>query len=125
MFALIFLSKGKTPQLYDANNKVVPFEEIFQYFHDDESLLSKIFFFDVACLSDETTSQPSLPDCPSNSLALATAHNNPNISFAVKTLSQDINQKSIQDIFKMICSQKRSCLKINAKTGLLTIDKSK
>ena len=123
MFFLIFLGKGKTPQLYDANNTVISFEDMFQYFHDDESSLSKvpkIFFFDVACLNE---SQPSLPDCPSNSLALATAHSDPSISFAVETLSKYINQKSIQDIFRMI--QKRSCLKINKKTGSLAIDKSK
>ena len=130
MLALIFLTKGKTPQLYDASNAVVPFEKIFHYFHDDQSPLSeipKVFFFDIAYLDDENQSQPSLPDYPCNSLALAIAHNDLNFSFAVETLVQCFNQKSIQDIFTTI--QEMSGLETNNENGniadKLIIDKSK
>ncbi|XP_019862994.1 PREDICTED: uncharacterized protein LOC109591788 [Amphimedon queenslandica] len=129
MFALIFLSKGMTPQLYDANNTVVPFEKIFQYFYDDQSPLSeisKVFFFDIAYLDDENKSQPTLPDYPSNSLALAIAHNDPDFSFAVETLAQCFNQKSIQDIFATIQEMNGSKTKENGNIAdKLIIDKLK
>ena len=34
-FALVFLSKGRTPQLYDANDKVILFDTVFQFFYND------------------------------------------------------------------------------------------
>uniref|UniRef100_A0A1X7SVW1 Caspase family p20 domain-containing protein n=1 Tax=Amphimedon queenslandica TaxID=400682 RepID=A0A1X7SVW1_AMPQE len=118
MFFLIFLSKGKTPQLYAASDEVIPIGEIFQYFYDNQSPLlriPKIFFFDIACLDNENKGQPTLPDYPKNSLALAIAHNDPDFSLAVETLSKCFNHRSVQDLFKTI--QEMSGLDTNSKNG--------
>ena len=107
-FALVFLSKGQTPQLYDANNEV-PFDAIFKFFYNDESPLAKVpkvFFFDLlACLDDQRKSSPArplLPQCPENSVILAVAHNNLKFSPAINTFANNLSQKSIQDLCKEI-----------------------
>ena len=106
-FALVFLSKGQTPQLYDANDKVIPFDAVFQFFYNDESPLAnvpKLFFFDLlACLDDQRKSSPAcplLPQCPEKSVVLAVAHNDLKFSPAINTLSSNLSQKSIQDLCK-------------------------
>ena len=105
VFALVFLSKGHTPQLYDANNKVVPFDAVFQFFYNNElaeltlAKIPKIFFFDVACLNVKNKNRPLLPQCPEKSVILAVSHHNP-ISPAINTLSNNLSRKSIQDCCK-------------------------
>ena len=59
MIGLIFLSKGKTPEPYDANNVVIPFEEVFAHFQSFPK--PKVFFFDSAC---ENVNDFSIPICP-------------------------------------------------------------
>ena len=104
-FVLVFLSKGQTPQLYDANNEVVPFDAVFQFFYNDELPLAKIpkmFLFDLACLDDQEKSCPSLPQCPEKSVVLAVSHHTLNFSPAINTLSNNLSRKSIQDLCKEI-----------------------
>ena len=108
-FALVFLSKGRTPQLYDANNEVVPFDAVFQFFYNNKSPLAKIpkmFFFDLlACHNDQRKSHPGhplLPRCPEKSVVLAVAHNDLKFSPAINTLANNLSQKSIQDLCKEI-----------------------
>ena len=103
-FALVFLSKGQTPQLYDTNNEIVPFDTVFQFFYSDESPLAKIpkmFFFDVVCLDVKNINRPLLPQCPIKSVILAVSHSIP-FSPAVNTLSNDLSRKSIQECCKDI-----------------------
>lgn len=104
-FVLVFLSKGQTPQLYDANNEVVPFDAVFRFFYDDKlaelAKIPKIFFFDVVCLDIENKNHPLLPQCPEKSVILAVSHHTP-FSPAINTLSNDLSRKSIQDCCKDI-----------------------
>ena len=108
-FVLVFLSKGRTSQLYDANNEVVPFDAVFQFFYNDESPLAKIpkmFFFDLlACRNDQRKSSPArplLPQFPKKSVILAVAHNDLKFSPAINTLANNLSQKSIQDLCEEI-----------------------
>ena len=46
MIALVFLSKGKTAELYDADGVAVPYEDVFYHFLSCS--IPVIFFFDLA-----------------------------------------------------------------------------
>ena len=70
-FALLFLSKGNTNHLYDANGTVVTFEQIFAFFKDvGASQIPKLFIFHSAYDGAPPSDQLAFPDPPNNSIAL-------------------------------------------------------
>ena len=67
-FALVFLSKGNTNHLY-SSDKLVTFEEVFEYFHDITQV-PKLFLFHLAHSGEPLSDQLKFPDPPKNSIAL-------------------------------------------------------
>ena len=67
-FALVFLSKGHTNNLY-ASDRLVPFKEVYQYF-DDILQVPKLFLFHLAHSGEPLNDQLKLPNPPKNSIAL-------------------------------------------------------
>ena len=67
-FALLFLSKGNTNHLYDANNTIVTFEQIFAFFTDVDA--PKLFLFHLAYDGEPPSDRLVFPDPPNNSIAL-------------------------------------------------------
>ena len=57
MIALVFLSKGKTAELYDVDGVMVPYKDVFDPFKKCSVDLPVIFFFDSA--SDHTKKEKS------------------------------------------------------------------
>ena len=99
MIALIFLSKGKTPEPYDANNVVIPFEEVFAHFQSFP--IPKVFFFDSAC---GNVNDFSIPICPNNSLILAAIHTSLESSPVVKEFTEKLSHTNVQKCFEEICA---------------------
>ena len=117
MIALVFLSKGKTPKLYDADGVVVPYEDVFRHFQ--RRPISVIFFFDVLVQNEndstvddtqkknDSTNDDILTLCPPNSLLLATTHNSES-SPVVKEFTEKLSHTSVQECFKAICVNNNS-----------------
>ena len=68
-FALIYLSKGDTNDLYSSDIPVT-FEEVFEYF-DDIVQVPKLFLFHLAHSGESLTDRLKFPNPPKNSIALA------------------------------------------------------
>ena len=125
MIALVFLSKGKTAELYDADGVVVPLDsDVFNPFQRCQ--IPVVFFFDVlvqnendSTVDDTQKENDSTNDdilainlpldlCPPNSLLLATTHNSES-SPVVKEFTQKLSHTcSIQECFKAICANNNS-----------------
>ena len=99
MIGLIFLSKGNTPEPYDANNVAMPFEDVFVHFQSFPK--PKVFFFDSAC---ENVNDFSIPICPKNSLILAAIHTNLESSPVVKEFTEKLSHTNVQKCFEDICA---------------------
>ena len=102
MFALVFLSKGKNPQLYDWNNEVVPFQDVFHFFavaptSSGSSLVNvpKLFFFNLAAVKDKALESFALPQCPDNTVLLAVAHKNVS-ALAIEKFADKLNIASVR-----------------------------
>ena len=118
MIALVFLSKGKTAELYDADDVAMPYSALFCYF--ERSPIPVIFFFDS--LSDEKKKKGDskiddtknengfhlpLHICPQNSLVLAATHSSAS-SPVVKEFIEKLSHTSVQECFKTICANNNS-----------------
>ena len=60
MIALVFLSKGKTTELYDADGVAVPYSDVFRHFQ--RCSIPVIFLFDSA--SDDMKKNSTIDDTP-------------------------------------------------------------
>ena len=120
MIALVFLSKGKAAELYDADGVVVPYEDVFNPFQRCQ--IPVVFFFDVlvqnendSTVDDTQKENDSTNDdilainwpCPPNSLLLAATHNSES-SPVVKEFTQKLSHTSVQECFKAICANNNS-----------------
>ena len=111
MIALVFLSKGKTNELYDADGVAVPYEDVFDHFQGFS--IPVIFFFDSASddikknstIDDTQNEKFNLPKkiCPKNSLVLAASHNSAS-SPVVKEFTKKLSHTSVQECFEKICA---------------------
>ena len=99
MIALVFLSKGKTAELYDADGVAVPYEDVFSHF--PRCPIPVIFLFDSAV--DGNDFKLPLCICPQNSLVLAACHSLAS-SPVVKDFTEKLSHTSIQECFKTICA---------------------
>lgn len=111
MIALVFFSKGDTLQIYDINQTMLPFADVFHFFscptNNDASSLSevpKLFIFDLMC--PNILGELNLTDIPKppNSVILASAHVSQVSPIAV-SLSESLNYECIQQCFDDICTQ--------------------
>ena len=107
LFALVFLSKGRTPQLYDSNNEVVLFQVVFRFFDvaptsSGLSLLNvpKLLFFDLATTYDKAMDSFELPQCPDNTILLAVAHENVS-ALVIEKFADELSLASVQKCIKV------------------------
>ena len=136
LFALVFLSKGKTPQLYDCNNEVVPFQNVFRFFDttptsSSSSLLNvpKFFFFDLATTKDKAMDSFALPQYPDNTILLAVAHKSVSASVIEKivdNLSLTSVQKCVKNTYEEIMENDNEvkCIMYDGIGSKFFIDKS-
>lgn len=105
MFALVFLSKGVTPQLYDANKMVVPFRNVFRFFNNPA--IPKIFIFDSACPIDVVKDDYEYCDTRSlqNSLTLVIAHDDQSFQPIISSIAESFGHTSIKKCFEEVCKQ--------------------
>uniref|UniRef100_A0A1X7T440 Caspase family p20 domain-containing protein n=1 Tax=Amphimedon queenslandica TaxID=400682 RepID=A0A1X7T440_AMPQE len=133
MITLVFFSKGKTPELYDADGVVVPYEDVFCHFQKRRPI-PVIFFFDSASNDDEIHLQKDIDStlddaneshstvadtqndndfnlplriCPQNSLVLVARHNSAS-SPVVKEFTEKLSHTSVQECFETICANNNS-----------------
>ena len=106
LFALVFLSKGRTPQFYDCNNEVLLFQDVFRFFaiaptSSGSSLLNvpKLFFFDFATVKDKALESFTLPQCPDNTVLLAVAHKSLS-ALAIEKFADKLSVASVQKCIK-------------------------
>ncbi|XP_019860473.1 PREDICTED: uncharacterized protein LOC109588799 [Amphimedon queenslandica] len=120
MIALVFLSKGKTAELYDANDLVVPYSALFSHF--ERSPIPAIFFFDSLHDDKNKKDDSKIDDtmaenkngfhlplhvCPQSSLVLAATHNSAS-SPVVKEFTEKLSHTSVQECFETICANNNS-----------------
>ena len=136
LFALVFLSKGKTSQLYDCNNEVVPFQDVFRFFaiaptSSGSSLVNvpKLFFFDLAAVKDKALESFALPQCPDNTVLLAVAHKNVS-ALAIEKFADKLSiasvQKCVRGTFEKLMENDREvkCIMCDTIGSKFFIDKS-
>ena len=98
-FALVYLSKGDTNDLY-SSDKLVTFEEVFEYF-DDIVQVPKLFLFHLAHSGEPLTDRLKFPNPPKNSIALAVSLKlTANITVSPAIFSIIINLKPEKDCVK-------------------------
>ena len=110
-FALFFLSKGNTNHLYDANNTVITYDQIFAFFKDvGASQIPKLFLFHLAYDGEPPSDQLVFPDPPYNSIALVVSIKqctkvSPAIfSVATNLLPEECHIKPLKQCFEeMMC----------------------
>ena len=86
-FALVFLSKGHTNDLYSPDRPVT-FEEVFKYF-DDIIQVPKLFLFHLAHSGKPLSDRLKFPNPPKNSIALIVSLKltaNTNVSPAISAM---------------------------------------
>ena len=133
MIALVFLSKGKTAELYSADGVAMPYEVVFRHFQ--RCPIPYIYIFDSASndeihlqkendstLDDANESNSTVADtqnendfnlplhiCPLNCLVLAARHNSAS-SPIVKEFTEKLSLSltSVQECFKTICADNNS-----------------
>ena len=136
LFALVFLSKGRTPQLYNCNNEVVPFQDVFRFFavapaSSGSSLVNvpKLFFFDLAAVKDKALESFALPQCPDNTVLLAVAHKNVS-ALAIEKFADKLSvasvQKCVRGTFEELMKNDREvkCIMCDTIGSKFFIDKS-
>lgn len=108
-FALLILSQGYTNHLYDANDTVITFEQIFAFFKDGgASKIPKLFLFHLAYDGKPPSDRLVFPDPPSNSIALVVSikqlkHMNvsPALpSIVVNLLPEECHSKPLEQCFQ-------------------------
>ena len=127
MIALVFLSKGKTAELYSADGVAMPYEVVFHHFQ--RCPIPVIFFFDsasngkendstlddtnennstVATQNDNDFNLP-LHICPPNRLVLAARHNSES-SPVLKEFTEKLSLSltSVKECFETICANNNS-----------------
>ena len=91
-FALVFLSKGDTNDLYSSDNAVMS-KEVFKYF-DDIVQVPKLFLFHLAHSGETLSDRLKFPDPPKNSIALVVSIKlMANMNFSPAIFSMIINLK--------------------------------
>lgn len=109
IFALVFLSKGKKRQLYDANNEVVPYHDVI--FIPDSitnarkpllSGVSKLFFFDLASCS--SIQEEVAIELPNNSLLLHVTHKDL-FSHAIDSFAENLNYTDLTNCLTKVCQE--------------------
>ena len=113
-FTLVVLSKGKEAHIYDAEGKVVSFEEILQHFPKKGPIadMPKSFFFHLTS-DTEPPDQLARFEAPKNSVALLVAHQKmeDKISPAVSIYLQEFGKcytTHIQKNFQSMCDIMRT-----------------
>lgn len=115
MFALVFLSKGKKCQLYDANSKVVPYCDVLftRDFVDLRAdfrkpllpIVPKLFFFDLALCSNIEENNFPIDKLSNNSFVLHVAHKNL-FSPVIDTLTENLNYTDhLKVCLEKVCEQ--------------------
>ena len=107
-FALVFLSKGHTNNLY-SSDKLVTFEEVFEYFHDIIQV-PKLFLFHLAHSGEPLSDQLKFPEPPKNSIALVVSLKltaNMNVSPAIPSMiinlkPEEFSGKSLKQCFEQM-----------------------
>ena len=107
-FALVFLSKGHTNDLYSPDRPVT-FEEVFECF-DDIIQVPKLFLFHLAHSGEPLSDQLKIPDPPKNSIALVVSIKltaNTNISPAIDSMiinlkPEGFSGKSLKQCFEQM-----------------------
>ena len=107
-FALVFLSKGHTNNLY-ASDRPVTFEEVFKYF-DDIIQVPKLFLFHLAHSGEPLNDRLKFPNPPKNSIALVvslklTANTNDSPAIALMILNlkpEECHVKSLKHCFEQM-----------------------
>ena len=110
MIALIFLSKGDTPEPCDANNTVMSLDNVFVHF--ESFPLPKVFFFDSAC---GNVTDFSIPMCPKNSLILAAIHTSLKSSPVVEEFTVKLSHTNVQKCFEEICANNNDSETVRSK----------
>ena len=110
MIALTFLSKGNTPEPYDANNVAIPFEDVFVHFQSFP--IPKVFFFDSAC---ENVNDFSIPICPENSLILAAIHTSLESLPVVEEFRKKLSHTNVQKCFEELCAHNNDSRTVKSK----------
>ena len=111
-FALLFLSKGNTNHLYDANNTVITYDQIFAFFKDvGASQIPKLFLFHLAYDGSPPSDRLVFPDPPNNSIALVVSIKqctkvSPAIfSVATNLLPEECHIKPLKQCFEEMMGQ--------------------
>lgn len=113
IFALVFLSKGKKRQLYDANNEVVPYQDVISIPNSKTNAatinpllpgVSKLFFFDLAsCSSIQEEVSIKLPN---NSLLLHVTHKDL-FSHAIDSFAKNLNYTKLRNCLKKVSQESK------------------
>ena len=107
-FALVFLSRGQTNDLY-SSDRLVLFEEVFKYF-DDIIQVPKLFIFHLAHSGEPLSDRLKFPNPPKNSIALVVSIKltaNMNVSPAIPSMIINLKPeeccvKSLKQCFEQI-----------------------
>ena len=111
IFALVFLSKGKKRQLYDANNEVVPYHDVIFMPNSKTNAatinpllpgVSKLFFFDLASCS--SIQEEVAIELPNNSLLLHVTHKDL-FSHAIDSFVENLNFADLKDCLTKVCQE--------------------
>ena len=115
MIALVFLSKGKTAELYDADGVAMSYEDVFCHF--SKCPMPLVLLFDSAVDDTQKKSDSTIDDilninlplhtCPQNSLVLVARHNSAS-SPVVKEFTEKLSHTSVQKCFETICVNNNS-----------------
>ena len=97
MIALVFLSKGKTNELYDADAVTVPYEDVFYHFLSCK--IPVIFFFDLANGDIKKKKNPAVDNTPNENDDEngSTVDDTPNKNDDERLLQSEINDTRVQN----------------------------
>ncbi|XP_019850975.1 PREDICTED: uncharacterized protein LOC109581356 [Amphimedon queenslandica] len=115
MIAVVFLSKGKTAELYDADGVAVSYEDVFRHFPRCPKPL--VLLFDSVVDETQKKKDFTIDDilninlplhiCPQNFLILAARHNSAS-SPVVKEFTEKLSHTSVQECFETVCANNNS-----------------
>ena len=106
ILAFIVLCKGRTRHLYDCNDEMIHYENIFKHFPDDQSPLTqvpKIFYFHLAHANEPAKTLQCSLILPKNSIVLITSVHQESSSVVLNTVGSKLTREaSIQQRCKEI-----------------------
>ena len=105
-FALVILSKGKQQNLYDANNEIIPTQDVLDHFSSPQLAdKPKIFIFETVVTNTTNVKELGL-NLPQNSIAFTTCPQNMSQLTVLKDRIQiQYHNTPISDIFQDIEEQ--------------------